>query len=38
MTTALIIVIVGIIFFVALFTFLFIAIRRWINRDRHKMN
>ncbi len=38
MTTALIIVIVGIIFFVALFTFLLITIKRWINRDRNKMN
>ncbi len=32
MTNALIIVIVGIIFFVALFTFLFIAIKRWIKK------
>ncbi len=32
MTTALIIVIVGIIFFVALFTFLLIAIKRWIKK------
>ncbi|CCC86388.1 hypothetical protein PPM_p0238 (plasmid) [Paenibacillus polymyxa M1] len=38
MTTALLIVIVGIVFFVALFTFLIIVIKRWTNRDRNKMN